>query len=81
MELPANVLQFRQDRMSPEEHTRLRNYYFGSCGDGGGFWPRQHRWGPWDPCYGGTGQTRTCDHCGLVSDIKWNAEEPNHDAD
>lgn len=36
--------QFTVERMTPEEHRKIRDYYFGECGDGKGFYPKRHRW-------------------------------------
>lgn len=62
-EPPNNVLQFERPRMSDDEHAKVRNYYFGECGDGKGFWPARHRW-----IVNPSAKGSTCKWCGLAKE-------------
>jgi len=69
---PDNVLQFRSPRMTPAEHNRIREYYFGGCGPNQNFWPKRHKWGMWQfgriAVTGARFKQRTCKICAEVSD-------------
>jgi len=74
--MPDNILQFRRtDEMTRPEHKRLRESYYGGCGQGQDTWPKRHKWGPWAACIieatGAEYRERVCLTCSLVSDRGW----------
>lgn len=80
---PQNTGQFTETRMTPEEHAKTRAYYFGECGPHQVFYPKRHRWEPWQ--YGtlsvGTKfRERICRQCSLV-DYRTTYDTGGHNAD
>ena len=77
---PQNTGQFTEAKMTPEEHAKIRAYYFGSCGPAQDFYPKRHRWEPWRYGVQSNGikyRERICCHCSLA-DLRFTG---GHNAD